>query len=104
LVIIVSIKQKLQSNEDQEVLQSLGKLQDLMAEREMHQEWVMLENYVPVLTGLLGERNREIRIHTLSILCILAKGSDHNKVHLKTIFLLVCARTHTLFNCSSLIR
>jgi len=104
LVIIVSIKQKLQSNEDQEVLQSLGKLQDLMAEREMHQEWVMLEDYVPVLTGLLGKRNREIRIHTLSILCILAKGSDRNKVHLKTIFLLVCARTHKLCNCSSLIR
>lgn len=79
LVIIVSIKQKLRSNEDQEVLQSLGKLQDLIAEREMHQEWVMLEDYVPVLTGLLGAKNREIRIHTLSVLCILAKGSDHNK-------------------------
>ncbi|KAJ6764736.1 RING-TYPE E3 UBIQUITIN TRANSFERASE [Salix koriyanagi] len=79
LVAIVSIKQKLQSNDDQEVLQSLGQLHDLMAEREMHQEWVMLEGYVPVLTGLLGTKNREIRTHTLSILCILAKGSDHNK-------------------------
>ncbi|KAJ6418857.1 hypothetical protein OIU84_002101 [Salix udensis] len=79
LVTIVSIKQKLQSNDDQEVLQSLGQLHDLMAEREMHREWVMLEGYVPVLTGLLGTKNREIRTHTLSILCILAKGSDHNK-------------------------
>ncbi|CAK7324234.1 unnamed protein product [Dovyalis caffra] len=79
LITIVSIKPKLQSNEDQEVLQSLGKLQDLLTEREMHQEWATLEDYILVLIGLLGAKNREIRTHALSCLCILAKGKEHNK-------------------------
>ncbi|KAL5758044.1 hypothetical protein ACOSP7_020655 [Xanthoceras sorbifolium] len=52
MITIVSIKSKIQSSEEQEVLQSLG---------------------------LLGAKNRDIRTISLDILCILAKDSDDNK-------------------------
>ncbi|KAA8540071.1 hypothetical protein F0562_026763 [Nyssa sinensis] len=56
-----------------------GKLQDLCIERELHREWVVMEDYLPILIGLLGSKNCEIRRHSLVILYILAKDSDHNK-------------------------
>ncbi|KAJ0101553.1 hypothetical protein Patl1_05230 [Pistacia atlantica] len=76
---IVSIKPKLQSNDEREVLQSLGKLQDLCIERELHRDWVRMENYIPILVTLLGAKNREIRTLSLDILCILARDGDENK-------------------------
>ena len=80
MITIVSIKPKLQSNEEQQVLQSLCELQDLCTERELHREWVTFEGYIPILIGLLSAKNREIRADTLAILCILAKDSHDNKV------------------------
>ncbi|EOY23638.1 hypothetical protein QUC31_008359 [Theobroma cacao] len=79
MITIVSIKPKLQSNEEQEVLQSLCELQDLCTERELHRVWVTFEDYKPILIGLLSAKNREIRTQALAILCILAKDSHDNK-------------------------
>ncbi|XVE64451.1 hypothetical protein DITRI_Ditri07aG0101600 [Diplodiscus trichospermus] len=76
---IVSIKPKLQSDEEQEVLQSLSELQDLCMERELHRDWMIFEGYIPIFIGLLSAKNREIRTHALAILCILARDSHDNK-------------------------
>ncbi|XWS38019.1 hypothetical protein CRYUN_Cryun19dG0094600 [Craigia yunnanensis] len=79
MITIVSIKPKLQSNEEKEVLQSLCELQDLCTEQELHREWMTFEGYIPILIGLLSAKNREIRTHALAILCILAKDGHDNK-------------------------
>ncbi|XP_058010047.1 U-box domain-containing protein 43 isoform X2 [Hevea brasiliensis] len=79
LITIVSLKPTLQSTEEHTVLQSLDKLQGLLVERELHREWVTMEDYIPVLIELLSAKNREIRTCTLTILCILAKDSEDNK-------------------------
>lgn len=89
LITIVSLKPKLQSTEEHEVLQSLEKLQGLLVERELHRQWVIMEDYIPVLIGLLSAKNRDIRTSTLAILCILAKDSEDNKVLLNSIFFLL---------------
>ncbi|XP_057980537.1 U-box domain-containing protein 44-like [Malania oleifera] len=79
MITIVSMKPKLQSDEEEDVLHSLGQLQDLCQQRDLHREWAILENYVPVLIELLGTKNRDIRNHALVVLCILAKDSDDAK-------------------------
>ncbi|KAM1472191.1 hypothetical protein ACFX14_042225 [Malus domestica] len=78
---IVSIKPKLQLNEEQEqeVLQSLDNLQNFYMERELHREWVTIEGYIPVLIRLLGSKSREIRKRALAIVLILAKDGEENK-------------------------
>ncbi|XP_050385127.1 U-box domain-containing protein 44-like [Argentina anserina] len=78
-IIIASIKPTLQSSVEQEVLQSLEKLQNLCLESDIYQEWVVMEDYIPVLIGLLGTKNRAIRKNDLAILSILAKDSEDNK-------------------------
>lgn len=80
MITIASMKEKIQSGEDDEVLQCLGTLQDLCDQKDQHREWIMLENYIPVLIQVLGSRNREVRKHALVILCMLAKDSDDAKV------------------------
>ena len=80
IISIASIKPKLQSSEEKEMLQSLCELQDICIERELHREWITMEDYIPVLAGLLSAKNREIRKHALFILFMLAKDSDDNKV------------------------
>ena len=80
IIMLGSLKPTLNSNDEQEVLQSLGKLHDICIERELHCEWVMMEEYSPILIGLLGAKNREIRKLSLVILCILSKDSNKNKV------------------------
>ncbi|KAK9145719.1 hypothetical protein Sjap_005622 [Stephania japonica] len=80
MIIIASMKAKLSSNEEKEVIDSLGQLQELCEERDMHREWVVLENYIPVLVQLLVSKNREIRNRALALLCLLAKDNDDNKV------------------------
>lgn len=80
MIIIASMKSKLSSEEEGEVLDSLEKLKDLCEQREIHREWVILENYIPILIKLLDAKNREIRSHALVILCTLAKDSDETKV------------------------
>ena len=80
IIMLGSLKPTLNSNDEQEVLQSLGKLHDICIEQELHCEWVMMEEYSPILIGLLGAKNREIRKLSLVILCILSKDSNKNKV------------------------
>lgn len=84
IITIASIKPTLQSSEEEEVLQSLGKLQHLCLERDVHREWVTMEDYIPVLIGLLGSKSREIRKNALAILSILAKDGEENKVPSKS--------------------
>ncbi|KAF8379970.1 hypothetical protein HHK36_027436 [Tetracentron sinense] len=79
MITIASMKPQLQSDEEQGVLHSLGQLQDICQERDLHREWVALENYIPILIGLLGAKNREIRNRALVILCILVKDNDDTK-------------------------
>ncbi|CAB4270296.1 unnamed protein product [Prunus armeniaca] len=79
MIMIASLKSKLQSEEDEEVLHCLGELLDLCKERDLHKEWVILENYIPILIQLLGVKNPEIRNHALVNLCILVKDSDDAK-------------------------
>lgn len=79
MIAIASIKQKLMS-EEEDALHSLEQLLDLCEQRDLHREWVILENYIPNLIQLLGAKNREVRNHALVILRILAKDSDDAKV------------------------
>uniref|UniRef100_A0A5B6Z4L3 RING-type E3 ubiquitin transferase n=1 Tax=Davidia involucrata TaxID=16924 RepID=A0A5B6Z4L3_DAVIN len=79
MITIASMKPKLLSEEEEEVLHYLGQLQDLCELRDQHREWVVLENYIPILIELLGAKNRDIRNHALVILCILAKDGDDAK-------------------------
>ena len=80
MIMIASMKQKLKSEDEEEVLCSLGELHDVCDKRDQHREWVILEDYIPVLIQLLGMKNREIRKRVLVILCILAKDGDDAKV------------------------
>lgn len=80
IITISSIKPKLRSNDEEEVLQSLDKLQKICVERELQREWVVLEDYIPVLIGLLGLKNREIKKYALVIISMLVKDSEDNKV------------------------
>ncbi|XP_057950812.1 U-box domain-containing protein 44-like [Malania oleifera] len=79
IITIASMKSTLQSSRDEDLIHSLGKLQDICIARELHREWVIMEDYVPILIERLGEKNHEIRKHVLVILYILAKDSDDNK-------------------------
>lgn len=89
IITIASMKPKLLSSEEEEVLQTLDKLQSLCMERELHREWVIMEDYVPVLIGLLSEKNQEIRKHALVILSMLAADSEANKVYLKPFYIVI---------------
>lgn len=82
MIMIASMKEKLKSEEDEEVLLNLRELTSLCEQRDLHREWVILENYMPILIELLGAKKRDIRANVLVILCILAKDSDDAKVSL----------------------
>ncbi|XP_071706022.1 U-box domain-containing protein 44-like [Rutidosis leptorrhynchoides] len=82
MITIALMKSKLSSplsENEEEVLSCLEQLQNLCEERDVHREWMVLENYIPTLAELLGNKNREIRTRALVILCILAKDSDDAK-------------------------
>ncbi|KAI8572855.1 hypothetical protein RHMOL_Rhmol01G0232500 [Rhododendron molle] len=78
MITLASMKQKLLA-QDEEALHCLAQLQDLCEQRELHREWVVLENYIPILVGLLGAKSRDIRNNALAILYILAEDSDDAK-------------------------
>lgn len=80
MMTVATIRQKLESSDEEEVVRCLERLQVLCMEKEAHREWVMHENYVPVLAGLLRVKNGEIRRHVLVVLHCLAKDSNENKV------------------------
>ncbi|KAG4389649.1 hypothetical protein AAZX31_06G126300 [Glycine max] len=79
MITISAIKSELETNDEEGVVQSLEKLQKLCLEREVHREWLKMENYITVLIGLLSSKNREIRKHVLLILCMLAMDNADNK-------------------------
>ncbi|XP_058189891.1 U-box domain-containing protein 44-like isoform X2 [Rhododendron vialii] len=78
MITLASMKQKLLSR-DEEALHCLAQLQDLCEQRDMHREWVVLENYIPILVELLGAKSRDMRNNALAILYILAEDSDDAK-------------------------
>ncbi|KAJ8626394.1 hypothetical protein MRB53_019701 [Persea americana] len=79
MITIGSMKAKLSSSDEQEVLSCLGQLQDLCEERDLHREWVALENYIPVLVSFLSGSNSQMRSRALVILRLLAMDNDDNK-------------------------
>ena len=80
MITIVTLKEKILSGNDEEVLHDLQILQDLCEEKEQHREWVILESYIPTLIQMLS-RNRDIKKQSLVILGMLAKDSEEAKVH-----------------------
>ncbi|KAJ8748436.1 hypothetical protein K2173_003331 [Erythroxylum novogranatense] len=84
MINIASMKSKLTHDDEEEVLHCLKQLDDLCEQRDRHREWIILENYIPILIELLG-RNREIRKQVLAILCTLAKDSDDAKERFATV-------------------
>ncbi|KAF5207060.1 U-box domain-containing protein [Thalictrum thalictroides] len=78
-IIIASMKLSLLSHNEQEMLRLLGQLQDLCEEKDSYREWVVLENYIPLLIGLLKSKDHEIRKKALLLLCLLAKDGDDIK-------------------------
>ncbi|KAL8494845.1 hypothetical protein ACS0TY_019141 [Phlomoides rotata] len=79
MIVIASLKSRLSSGDEECVLQSLERLKDLCEEREIHKEWVILENWIPTLVDLIRVKNRDIRNRAFCILCLLAKDSDDAK-------------------------
>ncbi|XP_057774193.1 U-box domain-containing protein 43-like [Salvia miltiorrhiza] len=79
MITIASMKPEIQSRDEEQVLPSLKKLSELCEKSELHREWVVMEDYIPIVTALLHAKNSEIRLHALAILCSLAKDSDDNK-------------------------
>ncbi|XP_068669731.1 U-box domain-containing protein 44-like [Aristolochia californica] len=79
MITIASMRSKLSSGEEQEILDCLDQLKGLCEERESHREWVVLDNYIEYLANFLGRKNPQIRTRVLVILCLLAKDSDDNK-------------------------
>jgi hypothetical protein len=81
VITIASMKEKIQSGDEVGVLHCLQTLQGLCEQKDQHREWVVLENYIPVLIQFLSEKNRDIRNHVLVILCMLMKDNEDAKVH-----------------------
>ncbi|KAK1431604.1 hypothetical protein QVD17_08075 [Tagetes erecta] len=79
MIVIGSMKSRICSDEEDEVIISLGKLQALILERDLHQEWVMMEDYLPVFVSLLATKKFRVRSHVLVILRILATNHDDRK-------------------------
>lgn len=73
MITIASMKLKLSSTEEEEVLKCLEQLSDVCEQREIHREWVIMEDYIPILIKLLGSKSRDIRNLVLEVLRILAK-------------------------------
>ncbi|PNY02709.1 U-box domain-containing protein 43-like, partial [Trifolium pratense] len=79
VITIASMKEKIQSGDEVGVLHCLQTLQGLCEQKDQHREWVVLENYIPVLIQFLSEKNRDIRNHVLVILCMLVKDNEDAK-------------------------
>lgn len=79
MITIASMKSRLSSEEEGEVLDCLQELKELCEKREIHREWVVLEDHIPMLVKLLSAKSREIISRSLLVLHILAKDSDECK-------------------------
>ncbi|XP_009801974.1 U-box domain-containing protein 44 [Nicotiana tabacum] len=85
MVTIASLKQKIQANDEEEVLQSLQKLLEFCVRSELQREWIVMENYIPVTIDLLSANNTEIRKSALMILYALSKDSEEGKERIGTV-------------------
>ncbi|KAK4411538.1 U-box domain-containing protein 44 [Sesamum angolense] len=79
MITVASLKSRLLSGQEEEVLHCLEQLKDLCEQREAHREWLVFENYIPSLVEFLRVKNRDIRNRALLILCLLVKGNDDAK-------------------------
>ncbi|GKU87889.1 hypothetical protein SLEP1_g2218 [Rubroshorea leprosula] len=80
MITIASMKSKLMfEEEEEEVLHCLKQLKELCEQSDVHQEWVILENYIPVLLQLLASKNHDLRTCVLAILHNFAKDGDDAK-------------------------
>ncbi|TKY64115.1 U-box domain-containing protein 43 [Spatholobus suberectus] len=84
MITIATLKEKIQSGNDEEVLHDLQTLQNLCEEKDQHREWIILENYIPTLIQILS-RNRDIRKCSLVILGMLAKDNEEAKERISTV-------------------
>ncbi|MED6197152.1 hypothetical protein PIB30_054024 [Stylosanthes scabra] len=96
MITIASVKEKIQSGDGEEVLHCLEKLQDLCEQKGQHREWVLLENYIPVLIRLLNAKNRDVRSNALVILCMLAKDSEDAKERIANVDNAIESIVHSL--------
>ncbi|KAE9616024.1 hypothetical protein Lal_00017623 [Lupinus albus] len=79
MITIGSMRENIQPGDDDEVLLCLRTIQELCEQSDQHIEWVILENYIPVLIKILASKNRDVRNTALAILCMLAKDSEDAK-------------------------
>ncbi|XP_020226141.1 U-box domain-containing protein 44 [Cajanus cajan] len=84
MITIATLKEKIQSGSDEEVLHDLQTIQKLCEEKEQYREWVILENYIITLIQILS-RHRDIRKHSLVILGMLAKDNEEAKERISTV-------------------
>ncbi|KAL8534612.1 hypothetical protein ACS0TY_010578 [Phlomoides rotata] len=85
MISIASMKPVIQFGEEQEVLHSLRKLHDLCQRSKLHREWIVMEDYIPIITDFLYNKNSEIRVHALTILYRLATDGDDNKEYIANV-------------------
>ncbi|XP_057778583.1 U-box domain-containing protein 43-like [Salvia miltiorrhiza] len=85
MIMVASLKSRLSSENEEEVIHCLGQVKDLCEQREIHKEWLILENYIPTLVKLLSVKNRDIRNQALRILCLLVKDNDDAKERIATV-------------------
>ncbi|KAG4940124.1 hypothetical protein JHK87_043995 [Glycine soja] len=78
MITIATLKEKILSGNDEEVLHDLETLQTLCEEKNQHREWVILEDYIQTLIQILS-KNRDIRKLSLFILGMLAKDNEDAK-------------------------
>ncbi|XP_073159079.1 U-box domain-containing protein 44-like [Henckelia pumila] len=79
MISIASMKSEIQSSDEIEQLNALKKLREYCITSELHREWIVMEDYIPILTSLLSVKSSEFRVHSLAILYSLAKDGDDNK-------------------------
>ncbi|KAK7349405.1 hypothetical protein VNO77_06745 [Canavalia gladiata] len=96
MITIATVKGKIQSGNDDEVLHGLRTLRDLCIQKDQHKEWVILENYIPILIQILDSKNRDIRNDALVILGMLAKDNEEAKEKIATADKAVESIVHSL--------
>lgn len=84
MIMVASLKPRISSDNDEDVLHCLEQLKDLCEQREV-KEWLILEQYIPILVKLLGAKNRDIRNQALQMLCLLVKDNDDAKKIIATV-------------------
>ncbi|KAK7258472.1 hypothetical protein RIF29_24051 [Crotalaria pallida] len=96
MITIGSMREKILSGDDEEILQCLQNLKGLCEQSDQHREWVILEKYIPVLIQILASKNRDVRNNALVILCMLARDSEDAKERIANVDDAIEAIVHSL--------